>query len=129
MNDDLNKFVDVNKTVEEPEPDDHPVPEPKEMPPVSNGKKSNVFVRAFRTVTAPVRWCAEKIKNSPAAAGLGAVAGAGVALGGRLLIHAIRSHSVGDMDMDIDEGIEAAEAAQAAADVEEVDIQTTPFEE
>lgn len=106
-------------------------PEPKD--PDQKEEKPNVFVRAFRTVTTPVRWCARKIKESPAAAGLGAVAGAGAALGGRILVHAIRNR----MDPGLGEAMDTTDAdvdvIEAIGDVdnaaEELDIPASPFGE
>lgn len=60
-------------------------PEPKPEPPkvVEN---PGVFKRAFRTVTAPVRWAYREVAKSPVGTGIGMVVGSALTLGGRALI-------------------------------------------
>lgn len=63
---------------EEIKPDDENVE-------VVTEKKRGFFGTVWHYATAPVRWVGRKMKESPAAALIGGVGGAGLALGGKAL--------------------------------------------
>ena len=60
-------------------------PEEEEQVEVVTEEKRGFFGTVWHYATAPARWVGRKLKESPAAALIGGVGGAGLALGGKAL--------------------------------------------
>lgn len=70
--------------------------EPKEPKPVEVKDERGFFRKVWDTVTFPGRWVVEKVKDSPAAAAIGMVAGAGLTLGAKATYDHFRNKGSGD---------------------------------
>ena len=70
------------------------VPDGSEQEKLPEVKKEGRLKRFVKTVTKPVRYAYRKIKESPAAAAFGALGGAGLALGGRVLVNHFLSKEI-----------------------------------
>ena len=105
-----NKKDNIEKFPNGNQPDANPETETVEV------KKEGGFKKFVRTVTKPARWCFRKIKQSPAATAVGAVGGAGLALGGRVLIKKFLENRNGG---DYQEEIEVEDTGETYVDSEE----------
>lgn len=136
MAEELNKIVDEMNEMAEDLDIDALEPEPVDSPDVGKNppkeeeksKEPGRIKRFLRKVTTPIRWCGRKIKESPASAMIGAVAGAGAAIGGKLIFDKIHGRwtvvEIGEEPELIESGGEISQLDSGYIETDEMPFET-----